>query len=280
MSRPSPTVSATSVDPYSLGLGNDNNIWCNMKSGSSFRWVKICSQRNNGSVLTNINLKLIYEIQHSIKKKKQISFSLIGTLPISDCLAFGDTVPTKLSKFNHKKYFIYRYDTNLIASPKSLSSLNSLFKEKFYTSTKYSVPVDTGSFVFYDYKIIKNYNKLLKKQSKKSLSVPIRPPIDYSSKTSTVVYKVKNMSIKKDIRINKKLDMTDKSYQSTVFGDEPDKIVIIDGSNGYGDGSFGLMFNHKNNIVIQCSPFITCLFDTIIDVVKNKKIVPLKNCVY
>ena len=279
MTRNSPTISATSMDEYTISLGNDGNIWCNIPVDKSVRWIKLCSHVKN--TLTYINLKLLYKIQHSLSKHKLIPFTYIHDISISSTLTIGDSFPHKLTNFNDKKYYIYRFDYNLIASHKKLSSINSLFNQKFISDVSYVVGVDSGRFVFYDYNIAKMYSHVLKSKHKHFVpDIPYKniPTSQCNKSTGTNFHKAKDMKLPPDILRNKKLNLTTQSYQKLVFGDNPDNVVFVDGTTSVGDGGFGIMFNSTNNIVIQCSPFISCVLNKIFDLVKYNKSCNIYEC--
>lgn len=226
MSRPSPTASATEYEEFTMHKGNDKNIWCNVNVSNSLRWVKICSIEMNN--ITDINLKLFDKI---IKRNKM--FKYIGELPITKCLAIGDSMTFPMVEYNAKKYYIYRYNQCMVASEKKIASLNKLHSNRFKCKT--NVAVDAGTFAFYDIgaverfgifmrelikKLIKNkdalsgknktnlrekYNLLMKsKNTKNQLYRRFGIPYDKKMKdatTDTFIYTVKNMPFEKDLTI-------------------------------------------------------------------------------
>jgi hypothetical protein len=74
----------------------------------------------------NYNLALISDI---IGDKP---LRLIGELPVSECLAIGDTIIHKIKEFNAKKYYVYSHGCNLIASKTKLN--NSVLSKKYLDS--------------------------------------------------------------------------------------------------------------------------------------------------
>lgn len=270
--RPSPTISATSIDPFNIAIGNDRNIWCNVPSGTSYKWIKIFSVSKN--TITNINLRLLFKIQLLMSKQKKITMSFVNPIDISDTLAVGDSHAIKLQQFNNKKYFIYTLqcgkDYNIIASNKKISSLSSLFNKKFYVRFNDIVTVDTGGFLFYDYALAKNYTHITFPKSKQ-----IYVPMYVSSKslknrrTQHYSYTPKDMDIHLHV-IDKKKYPDKHEYNKLIYGNDDNKIIIVDTGNGFGDGTFFMIFDESNNIVMQCSTFLSGVFYETFSIINKK----------
>ncbi len=152
MSRPSPTESATTYDPYTAKKGNDNNIYINIPDRNNTpRWLKLA---NIIDEKPNFNMKLLDQIYREITKKPTV-FEFLDNLKIDTILTMSDyTAVNTIKQFKRGTYYIYYYNENLIASKKKLS-LNNFLNTAIRTTDE----VDTRHLCFRDLAPILTYAK-------------------------------------------------------------------------------------------------------------------------
>lgn len=233
-----------------------------LKTGTyTYNGKHVCDFKNYR--LNNIDLKILSNFIS--KQEKKIPFHFVGELEIDSQLTMGDQLVQIVPNFKEKKYYIYKYFNNFIASSKKLSSLNSLFKHKFYTNPKINVSASYGLFVFADLSYIEKYNKLLHPINIKTgyySMIPIKSismkkmKQKKTSKYFTNSYKIKD--------IKNKTTLDDKKFQQKIFRNDPEKIIFYDSKTGTTDKLFDVLFSEDNSIVIQCSTSLKCVLEKII----------------
>jgi len=298
MSRPSPSESATVHDEYTMRMGNDKNIWCNVKINGILKWIKIYALDSKKSTYI-INFKLLDKISQLFLNKNQKQFELIEELPIEKHLVIGDSTVNKLIDFKASMYYIYRFNHSLVASEKKLTH-EKILNDDFFIKT--FVGCDIATFAYYDMATIDKFRNYLlntlkttvkeKKNNsnlKKRLSLLTKEvnkkiyhttfQIQYNKKladkkTHTTIFKSEDMPFEKETDVKDTLPseivkskIMKQDYIKNVFGEN--KVIIVSGDNFFGDGEFPVVSNTKKTICIQLGASHYYVMGAIFEVFKN-----------
>lgn len=295
--RPSPTESAASLDELTIKQGNDGDMWITIGDKNKIqRWQKICTLKKNK--IDDVNLRIFDTVYNKLAKPQ---FVYLGTIKINGNLSIGDSIAYSVDNFGSGIYHIYRYNQNLVAAKQKIT-LNRLISTHFRDNG--NVTVDYGIFVYRDVSPLLKYNdfmldmlnildipkrekdiinksRIVLKKKLKGKNILINIPDhllplekkDHMKATDSYVIKCSAMDfispLIKDIYDNKRKLLEE--YRKTVFSCKNSDTIIIASGNGAGDGTFPVIIDKANKIVIQCGRYYSDIFYRIeraIDVIK------------
>lgn len=166
----------------------------------------------------------------------------VGSITFTGDISIGDfdINPLDIKKGN---YNAYRLDDNLMIILDNIDFMDgSTFVQKkknlssiVWKKYKYSVPVDSGSFGFYDTKKVIKLNKITGSRRENSL-----PYINWSTTKKNTLHSAFIVDT----------SMIDRSFISNKSADIPDFIYGVVASSGTGDGIFDVYTHGKNMAII------------------------------
>lgn len=231
MSRPSPSESATNFKTGTIKKGNDKNMWIVTENINNVKRWKLYDKKkiNNDDKIEQ------FKISPNVIKKK-------GYLNIESRVVVGEynySPSNGFSKFKKGLYYVYKIDDNLVLSKIKINK--SFFKNALWIYQNVNVPVDGGSFGFWDMKILEklnSYKNII--TNKKKLNAKQDIPSYYNVWTKDNIHKTIF------IKIN---DLNDDYYTDNEKLDK-NKIIGVMTETGIGDGSFGCYVNTDNNVLL------------------------------
>ena len=289
-----------------INIPNKNNVnkWIKI---CDIKIIKNNDNKSRTQYEKIYNFKLLHHIYGKINSHVFGFISELyveDSLTIGDSIIY-DVSPKYFKKGN---YFIYRFDQNLIASKKKLvlnKFIKKPLKEIGSVSVDYGVfvfrdkaPINRFSpfitnLVDIIYKRAKLLNIKINYPNKKYKPYPKYPFDIYEFPVSDVSKEIKSLSAEvitcnyfdikhsyyhfahdKQIKLNKffnkdELFEINESFLSNVFNCNDDEPVMVMASNYFGDGSFPVLSDLNNSVVMQCgliyNNFISRIDDVIFD---------------
>lgn len=244
--RPSPSESATLFKVGTIKKGNDGNLWIVYQTNNGVkRWKKQTSAKSSKS---DFHVKF-YKNQISEFQLPPIkSFKKVGDLKIFSSVVVGefDYRPENgFSKFGKGLYHAYKIDDNLVLSKKNIDKTQA--QKMVWKYTNHSVPVDGGTFGFWDMKIIKGLSAANVMQMKESAK----------GRQRTIGKKFLNYMLKKvpsfysnNYSLIKIKNFDDAKYFED-YGFDGNTVVGFAGPTGTGDGYFGCYSYNDNALLLQ-----------------------------
>lgn len=243
--RPSPSESATLFKVGTVKRGNDGNMWIVYQTSAGVkRWKKQISSKAKPALYVKVKSNNITEFQlPSIR-----SFKKIGTLKITSKVVVGDFdygPKDGFSKFGKGTYHAYTVDDNLVLSKKIINKTQA--SKIIWKYTNYSVPVDTGTFGFWDLKIVRGLaaaNIVQAKESSKGTKRPIRKKF-----LNYLLTKIPSFYINKDTLV--KIKNLDDAEFFEEYGFDGNTVIGFAGTTGTGDGIFGCYSYGDTALLLQ-----------------------------
>lgn len=158
--RPSPSESATLFKVGSIKKGNDGNKWTVSSTASGIhRWKKL----SNGDVSKTTKKTS----RKGSRKEKEIlqltkinNLKKITTINMTGPVGIGD-FDYNILKLKKGIYNVYKVDDNLLLINSSYNITKDFIKNIVWIKNINGVSVDSGTFGFFDIKIVEQINKLI-----------------------------------------------------------------------------------------------------------------------
>jgi hypothetical protein len=233
MSRPSPSESATFFKLGTIKIGNNKNKWIITETKSGIkRWSKYEKKsKNNNLIIKNNNI-----IQFQLNKIKK--FNKVGIFESTSNISVGELYmnpASGLSKFKAGKYYVYNIDDNFVLS--KIIITKSYIKNAIWKYSKISVPVDSGTFGFWNSAVIKD---LSCDKNKKIIRIPRYNQIwNKSNYNRTLFVKIKNLQVK--------------NYED--YEDYKDTIIGVVSPTQSGDGGYNLYIDDQDQVLLLLGGF-------------------------
>lgn len=297
--RSGPEDSATSFSTFTMKKGNDGDVWMVKETeGGIKRWIKVGICEDHGYIVT-FKMKNLLDLYDQLKEYKGNYFTYIDAIPIDDMLTYWDIVFHREDDFDRSQYHIYRYEDCLVASE------NKIIRDKLENMTMVcggaTVRVDSGVFAFMDsapylrlFDFLLEYLKFVKtisrkdskrvdmalkevQRAKKTMNDPELDDIgliDFNQKedkkTRTSKLKLGDLNYWTKYNFDNLLSPEDynhfqKKFLNEVVLNQPNRVFGVIGDTFGGDGTFEVIKDKNNKVLIQAGPYWKHILDCIYD---------------